>query len=239
MVDYHESWPATERASFETVIRAHGGWAAWDRFDRVRFRLRRFRGALVLAKGLGRTFSAPFAVTVEPKARRVAFHYEGHDDLFEDGKVTFGPDHATTSAGPGLFARRMLERWYPPQATYFFGYAWANYFSYPFILPRFELVKSERRPAAWVLDLRFPVGFHTHCEVQRFHFDHDHMLRRHDYRAELAGPWVFGAHETADYTLFAGLQVARTRKVRARVGSVVLPIYGIYGELELAQSSSP
>ena len=64
-------------------------------------------------------------------------------------------------------------------------------------------------------------------------FDARRLLRRHDYPARLAVPLVYGAHLTRDYTLYQGIQVARTRDVRARLGAWATPIAGIRAALRL------
>ena len=38
-----------------------------------------------------------------------------------------------------------------------------------------------------MLQTRFPSDIATHSTVQEFYFGGDHLLRRHDYRVEVAG----------------------------------------------------
>jgi len=37
------------------------------------------------------------------------------------------------------------------------------------------------------LRAQFPAGIATHSTLQEFYFGHDHLLRRHDYRVDVAG----------------------------------------------------
>lgn len=164
---YHPSWRQDAQNIFELCLESHGGWAAWEQLQSLEFTLQRFRGALVLAKGLHRTFFPPKKVSVWPKKRKVDFLYENHIDSFEDGRVTFSPEKKIVANGRTLFRRSTFEQWGPGHAAYFFGYAWANYMSYPFILPQFELLNFQPGKRPW-FQIQFPEEFHTHCSVQTF-----------------------------------------------------------------------
>lgn len=229
---FHASWSKEAKRYFTSVIQAHGGWDAWERVDSLSFRLKEFRGALVFAKGLHRTFHPPKELKIFPKKRRVEFSYDGHGDLFDDGRITFSPARTVVVNGRSLFKGSTFEQWRPEHAAYFFGYAWSNYLSYPFILPEFELLRFRIGDDVSYFEIKFPENFHNHCRVQNFIFGPDHLLLRHDYHAELAGPLVYGAHVTEDYVSHQGLQLGIIRKVHPRIGRFALPIYGIYGEIE-------
>lgn len=207
---------------------------AWEKLEKLQFQMKTFKGALVFVKGLGRTFFASRSIHVFPKQRKVEFLYEDHTDTFENGRIIYSRSKKQIENGRLLFRRTTFEQWYPQHAAYFFGYAWANYMSYPFILPNFELLNFKvHNNGSAAFKIRFPIDFHTHCQDQIFYFSQQKMLCRHDYRAELAGPLVFGAHFTQDYTQSQELQIGFIRKVRPRLGAVLLPIYGIFGEIEL------
>ena len=230
---YDSSWTKEARERFEDVVAAHGGWAAWSAVERIDFELTQFSGALLFLKGYPRSFVRPGRVSVLPHERVVTFEYPTHRDKFEDGRVTFGVEQQVLANGRVAFSGATFERWHALHATYFFGYAWANYLSYPFILPNHQLLRCDVRPRSSSFTIAFNSTFHTHSEVQEFYFGPDHLLRRHDYRAALAGPLVYGAHLTQRYTAHQGLQVALTRIVFPRAGRVPLPIKGITGELRL------
>lgn len=236
-MQYHSSWPADAKEYFERAIHAHGGWTAWNAFTSLELKLEKFSGTLVLAKGLHRTFHAPDKLIVIPKKRQVNFVFRNHVDTFENGRITFSSEKKVIEDGRSLFKKTTLEQWYPEHAAYFFGYAWANYTSYPFILPEFELLSCSLSPDVSFFEIKFPDSFHTHCPVQKFYFDHRHMLCRHDYRSELAGPLVYAAHFTTDYVEHQGLRIALIRKVRPRIGKLVLPVNGIYGKTQIALDS--
>jgi hypothetical protein len=97
---------------------------------------------------------------------------------------------------------------------------------------RIELLRYRRSDSTASFTIRFPQSFDTHCRVQTFYFNRDKLLHRHDYCAEVAGPFVYGAHFTEGYCEHQSLQSACVRKVRASLGSLVLPMNGIYGEVD-------
>jgi hypothetical protein len=231
MMNYHESWTTEAKSHFEEIIKAHGGWEAWNQLECLSLELKSFKGFLVFVKGLGRTFAAPEQIEVFPKKRRVDFKYPSHTDTFESGKIIYSPEKKTVDDGRTLFRKTSFEKWYPQHAAYFFGYAWANYLSYPFILPEYRLLSWERKQQVTTFTIEFPESLHTHSRVQKFYFNEMNLLSRNDYRAEFAGPLVYGAHHTSEYVNFKGLQVAQLREVYPRLGRVVIPIYGIYAEL--------
>ncbi len=230
---YHPSWSNEAKTHFEEIIHAHGGLSAWNKLDFFKFKLKKFSGALVYAKGLNRTFYAPKEVIVFPKERKTQFIYDSHADTFENGKITYSVQKNTIANGRDLFKKSTFEQWYPEHAAYFFGYAWVNYLSYPFILPQFELLNYRIKKGKSQFEIRFPNNFHTHCQVQMFFFNSENLLQKHNYHAECTGPFVFGAHTAERYLKFKEIQVAQIRKVRPRIGPISIPVYGIYGEIAL------
>lgn len=232
-MNFHPSWSTEAKEYFNQVIEAHGGWAAWQKLQQIRFKLNEFRGGLVFVKGVGKTFFKPDEIISFPHRRRIDFVYGTHTDTFENGKLTYSPQKKVIEDGRSIFRKTTFEPWYPEHSTYFFGYAWANYTSYPFILLEHELLGCKIGTNKSVFDIRFPENFHTHCRDQKFFFDKNKMLYCHDYKAPYAGPLVYGAHYTLDYVPVNGVQFALTRKVRPRAGPIVLPLYGIYGKFEI------
>lgn len=228
---YHPTWSALAKKHFEQIISAHGGWSAWQNFQSLRFEFKKFEGFLLFSKGLHRSFETPSEIFVNPKAREVQMVYPTHTDSFQNGKLIFSTEKKVVADGRTLFTKSTFERWKPEHALYFFGYSVANYMSYPFILPQFELIEYDDKASCF--QIKFPKDFHTHCQIQDFYFNQQHLLSRHDYHAEYAGPFVYGAHFTEGYEPCHGIQISCIRKVRAKIGPLVLPIYGIYSEFML------
>jgi hypothetical protein len=74
----------------------------------------------------------------------------------------------------------------------------------------------------WVLRVRFPVDVHSHSTKQEFYFGEDYLLRRHDYRVEVAGSFS-AAHYLYDLADFDGLRYPTRRRVYMR-GEDGMPI---------------
>ena len=81
----------------------------------------------------------------------------------------------------------------PLQRAYFNGYAMWTYLTTPFLfalegISVHEIVPVEDNGETWVgLQAQFPPEIATHSSVQEFYFGDDHLLRRHDYRVDVAG----------------------------------------------------
>src|SRR5262249_38486410 len=130
--------------------------------------------------------------------------------------------HRATFAG-----LRKWRRWQPLDALYFFGYALATYWSLPFVLERTSLVRADARS----LTVAFPDALESHGRRQRFHFDDDGLLVRHDYRAEILSSLATGAHFSGGYVEAGGMPFATKRRVTLRLGGLALPVTVLHGEL--------
>jgi hypothetical protein len=83
--------------------------------------------------------------------------------------------------------------WDPLQRAYFNGYALWTYLTTPFLmtLPGFtatEIEPIEDHGERWYgLQAQFPDRLASHSHLQEFYFGSDFLLRRHDYRVDVAG----------------------------------------------------
>jgi hypothetical protein len=227
----HPSWTPSATAALSRVVDAHGGWQAWDAAGLFHLEVERLGGLLMFLKGLGRTFRAPQSIIVQPKLRRVVLVYDDHEDTYEDGAVSCPRSSLRVADGRTLFSGGTFERWDAARAAYFFGYAFSCYLSYPFSLVHCRLVSHAERNGELTLEVDFPANAHVHSTRQRFLFGKDGLLVRHDYRARLAGPLVWGVHYTSDYVPVQGIQVARCRMARAGLGRIDTRIPGLRGFL--------
>lgn len=224
-----EGWPDEARALVERACERHGGWARYERVVSLRCDLVEVGGPLPRVKGLGRTHAAPSGFTVWPHERRTELHDfpgPGASGVFEDGAVRLSPDGPSSPEHRATFAGwAKNRRWQPLDALYFFGYALSTYLALPFVLAetRFVAVASAGGGLRGV-DVELPPGFHTHGPRQRFFFDADGLLRRHDYVAEIVGPWAHGAHFSNDYAEVDGFPVALRRHVVAAPFGLRTPI---------------
>lgn len=242
-------WTAEAVAIRERAIERHGGWQRWLGQRSVRAGLVSLGGSLLWAKGNGRTFRMPRYLEVFPHSREVFFSdeppwEEAPASWFQNGAVALPPppgcvpgarrdrpsppspergDHRKSFTG-----LRKYRRWSQADAVYFFGYALVTYLSLPFILRSTPLVALSRArhrgEELHGLTVDFPADFPTHCRRQRFFFDGDGLLRRHDYTADILGAWARAAHFSSDYEEVEGLPLARGRDVFVRLGGLVTPL---------------
>jgi hypothetical protein len=107
--------------------------------------------------------------------------------------------------------------WDSLHRAYFNGYALWTYLTTPFLLavPGAEVAEVEpwrEGTRVWRrLRVRFPARVATHSEVQDFFFDRDFMLRRHDYRVDVAGRFA-AAQYVYDYTEADGIRLPTRRR---------------------------
>ncbi|MBW0019964.1 MAG: hypothetical protein JO236_20805 [Mycobacterium sp.] len=106
-----------------------------------------------------------------------------------DGRVVSErSDPRESFAGHGL-----TTPWDPLQRAYFNGYALWTYLTTPFLmtLPGFDVAEIdpiEDDGQRWFgLQARCPNHFASHSAMQEFYFGSDFLLRRHDYRVDVAG----------------------------------------------------
>jgi hypothetical protein len=106
-----------------------------------------------------------------------------------DGRVVVErADPRTSFAG-----HELTTPWDPLQRAYFNGYALWTYLTTPFFmaLPGFRVTEidpvNEDGERWFGLQAHFPDRFASHSQLQEFYFDSDLLLRRHDYRVDVAG----------------------------------------------------
>lgn len=245
------SWSAEAAHLVDKACERHGGLATWKQTPCLTLQFAELSGLLPWMKGYGATFQLPSRLHVYPHERRTVFDGypdQAHVGVFDgDGSARIHEKSATAPRGRGadhrgtfgLFSRN--RRWQAVDALYFFGYAVLHYHSLPFTLMEAELLATGRYSNSdgefTTLRVRFPQQRITHCAVQTFHFDAGGLVVRHDYTADIIGPWARGAHLWRDYREVNGLQVAMHRRVVVRLGSKTLPIVAL--EARLASPSPP
>ncbi|HEV8627948.1 MAG TPA: hypothetical protein VG034_26225 [Acidimicrobiia bacterium] len=184
---------------FESVLEAHGGLEYWRQFSRVRASIVS-GGELWGIKGLGQDQA--------PREMTVALHHEWASVTpfgAPDQRTDFTPDRIAIEKLDGqVVAERRDPRasfaghelttpWDALQRAYFNGYALWIYLTTPFVLALPGVSVSEIAPVQengeeWAgLQADFPAEIATHSRLQEFYFGPDHLLRRHDYRVDVAG----------------------------------------------------
>ena len=183
----------------DTVLAAHGGLDRWRAFSTIEATIvsggklwqikgqpqdpapRRMAVALHREWASVRPFGAPYQKT-DFTPQRIAI-----EKL--DGRVIAERVNPRESfAGHGL-----TTQWDPLQRAYFNGFALWTYLTTPFLmtLPGFtvtEIDPIEDQGERWFgLQAHFPGSFPSHSQLQEFYFDSNFLLRRHDYRVDIAG----------------------------------------------------
>ncbi|WP_433559081.1 hypothetical protein ACQPWY_12660 [Pseudonocardia xinjiangensis] len=181
------------------VLEAHGGLERWNGFSRVRASIVT-GGELWGIKGLVQD-PAPRLMTVALHEQWASVQPFGSPDQ----KTAFTRDRIAIEKLDGqVVAERIDPResfsghelttpWDASHRAYFNGYALWTYLTTPFLLamPGFsvsEIDPVEEHGQRWRgLQARFPPRIAGHSTLQEFYVGEDHLLRRHDYRVDVAG----------------------------------------------------
>jgi hypothetical protein len=182
----------------ETALDAHGGLQSWQQ-------VRRMDARITLAGYLFELKQQPAGlrtVSVQVETRRPGalispFPVQGRRGIFQEDRVTIQTDAGAIVAQlehpeDSYEGHLRVTPWSDLQFLYFAGYTIWNYLTLPFLLAgrdvRCEDVGIHRSgDDTWrVLQATFPEHIPTHCPEQRFYFDADGLLRRHDFISEMA-----------------------------------------------------
>ncbi len=211
----------------DRVIAAHGGLDRWQALSTVRATIVT-GGALWAMKGLVQNPN-PRQMTVWLHEQRASVTPFGAPDQ----RTAFTPERIAIETVDGkVVAERAMPResfrgheettpWNPLHRAYFNGYALWTYLTTPFLLTMTGVEVREVEPwteggEVWRrLRARFPVQIATHCELQDFFFGPDFMLRRHDYRVDVAGGFAAAQH-VYDYAEVDGVRLPTKRRAFRR-----------------------
>jgi hypothetical protein len=240
------AWSPGATEVLTRAVEHFGGIATWRALRCIRLFPARLSGLVPWLKGVGKTFSLPSAIEIFPHERRARFlKYpdEDHSGTFENGVVRLARNDGSVvvqktnhrASFRGFSANR---RWAPIDALYFFGYALTHYHSLPFSLFDSRLLRfsaARSRSEQDVLAVELPADLPTHSRRQSFYFDHRGQLTRHDYHAEIVGPWARGAHFWNRQTRVNGFPISLERHVVARLGAVTLPFVALHATFANAE----
>jgi hypothetical protein len=211
----------------DQIVAAHGGLSRWESFDVVKAKIAT-GGAFWAMKGLVQD-STPREMTVwlhEQRASVMPYGAANQRSAYVPERVaveTLAGDVIAERTDPkdSFAGHEMRTPWDPLHRAYFNGYALWTYLTSPFLLTwpgvEVEEVKpwKEGRETWRRLRVRFPATIATHTQVQDFFFDETGMLRRHDYRVDIAGG--FAAVQLIDTAVeVQGLRVPTRRRAYLR-----------------------
>jgi hypothetical protein len=227
--------PMTELLT--SILDAHGGLTRWRGYERVDATIVS-GGGLFPLKGMIQD-SSPRRMTAWLHEERASVAPYGGPDQ----RTMFTPDRIAIEKHDGtVVAERHAPRdsfaghqmntpWDSLQRAYFNGYALWTYLTTPFVLAmdgvRTEEVEPWREGSETWRCVRacFPGSFGTHSQVQEFYFDSDLLLRRHDYRVNIAGGFA-AAQLTTQYVEADGIRLPTQRRAYTR-GPDGRPILGM------------
>jgi hypothetical protein len=209
------------------AIEAHGGPRRWNTHRRLCATIVT-GGEFWALKGLDQDQS--------PRTMRVDIHREwaSVEPFGKAGQHTdFTPERISIEAEEGrIIAERKNPRgsfaghdlrtnWDPLHRAYFNGYALWTYLTTPFLLAMdgFEVREIEPwREGAEVwrgLRATFPASIASHSKEQDFYFGPDMLVRRHDYRVEIAGNFP-AAQYISDPIDVEGIKIPTRRRAHLR-----------------------
>src|SRR4051794_22014411 len=185
----------------DLALRAHGGLDCWRKFSKVSATIVSGGGLLPMKGSELPRSPAGTATIATTREQSTVISSFGQSDW----RMVFRPDQVLvkTTAGSFVQERRnprvafaghtLTTPWDLLHRAYFSGYARWTYLNTPFLLAMPGVEVAEIAPwqegtELWRgLRARFPDGFAGHSREQDFYFGDDFLLRRHDYRLEVAG----------------------------------------------------
>jgi len=213
------------------VMDAHGGFAAWDRAKAVRT-VMSTGGVLFLMRTTRDAFHQT-EVLVDLHAPRTEIHdfpRGGQKALFTPRRVWIEDRDGQVLAeryDPRASFRGVRKQlhWDHLDSVYFAGYAVWNYITAPYLLCRSDVTIEEGascvdKGRTWRgLNATFADPVPTHSTKQVFYFDSRARLRRHDYHAEVIGPYAVASHYCDDHLKLGKAVFPTRRRVVPRIGS--------------------
>ncbi|WIW44483.1 hypothetical protein ML401_23670 [Bradyrhizobium sp. 62B] len=209
------------------AIEAHGGLDRWNAHSLLTATIVT-GGDFWALKGLDQD-QAPRTMRIELHRERASVEPFGKPGQRTD----FSPERiAIVAAGERVVAERnnpraafaghdMRTHWDPLHRAYFNGYALWTYMTAPFLLAMdgFEVREIEpwrEGPEVWRgLRATYPAAIASHSDEQDFYFGPDMLIRRHDYRVEIAGNFA-AAHYVSDPVSIDGIMIPTRRRAYLR-----------------------
>jgi hypothetical protein len=212
----------------EETIAAHGGLERWNSLTNINTHLAA-SGGMWTIKGQPTLF-AGVDVDVDPHVQRVSaspFVHVGWQGIFERDRVrietaTGDVDEERADPRSSFDGHTVHTPWDHLHAIYFGGYALWTYLTLPFLLTEPGFTTTEIEPwtengESWRrLRVTFPDNIATHSTEQVLYIDHNGLIKRHDYLAEVTGGGP-GAHYLHGHKEFGGIVFPTLRQVFPRL----------------------
>lgn len=209
------------------AAKAHGGLERWHSFNSVQATIVS-GGQLFIRKGMPQD-PTPREMTVSLHEQQASLWPFGAPDQrtrFTANRVAIeklgGTVVAERSDPRASFAGHELATpWDPLQRAYFNGYALWIYLTSPFALTMPGFIIEDIEPwqegkETWRgLRATLPAEIASHSTKQEFYFGDDGLLRRHDYRVDVAGGFA-AAQYVDEVQEFKGLKFPTRRRAYMR-----------------------
>lgn len=201
------------------VLAAYGGEDRWRAAERVEA-IVSTRGLLLRLKQQPAFERMRVTIDVQqPHAVLAPREWEGQTGVLRRGDVRLEADDgrvvaARRDARSAFGGLRRALWWDRLDLVYFAGYAFWNYFAFPALLLREDVVWRQLSPV--LLEGTFSPSLPTHSPVQQFHISESGFLLRHDYTAEVVGSWARAAHAVLEHSSWGGVPFASHRRVTPR-----------------------
>lgn len=206
-----------------SVLDAHGGLDRWRSFSAVEATIVT-GGKLWGIKGQPQD-PVPRRMSVALQRQWASVHPFGAPDQrtdFTPQRVAIekldGRTVAEQTDPRATFAGHVLSTpWNPLQRAYFNGYALWTYLTTPFFMALPGMVVTEIDPIMdhgerWRgLQVRFPDGIASHSREEEFFFGSDFLIRRHDYRVDVAGGFA-AQHYVSEMVETDGIKLPTRRR---------------------------
>jgi len=209
----------------EFAIEAHGGWRAWNQYQRMTAEAS-IGGAIWALKNVrdilqDKTFELH---THEEYISIRPFGPDAVDTRFDGRTLRFesnGIQVASYDAPAKAFDGQALDTpWQPMHAAYFASEAMWTYLASPFLYAYDGFKVREIEPwredgEQWRrLEVIFPDHIASHTRTQVTHFGPDGLMRRHDYTVDILGGTT-GANYPSEYRRFQGIMMPTRRRIFA------------------------
>lgn len=206
-----------------SVLEAHGGLDRWRRFSSIEATIVT-GGKLWAIKGQPQD-PTPRRMSVALQRQWASVYPFGAPDQRTD----FTPQRVAIEQLDGRVVAEQTEPratftghvlgtpWNPLQRAYFNGYALWTYLSTPFFMALPGMAVTEIDPIIdhgerWRgLQVRYPDDIASHSRVEEFFFGSDFLVRRHDYRVDIAGGFA-AQHYVSEIVETDGIKLPTRRR---------------------------